>query len=219
MFRLLFFSRSIKFLNNHSLFIFKYELWFHYNYNYLNNFLLNLNLYLVASPLAYGRRNHRCIPEITLESTEYRSYKTIHFIISHEIEHKVPERSRVSISHSIVCDYLYEKFIQLTRNRSDVTSYYRKIRQIIDTFGSNLHIELQQRGIEFSQLFRKYDHLRPALLERMPPMETARPQANGIIGMMNGEPEPEDEKSTILEPVTTTSDSVRIYTFYNFSFI
>jgi len=86
--------------------------------------------------------------------------------------------------------------------------YYRKIRQIIDTFGSNLHIELQQRGIEFSQLFRKYDHLRPALLERMPPMETARPQANGIIGLVNGEPEPEDEKSTILEPTTTTSDSV-----------
>ncbi|XP_043282180.1 AP-1 complex subunit gamma-1 isoform X3 [Venturia canescens] len=70
-----------------------------------------------------------------------------------------------------------------------------KIRQIIDTFGSNLHIELQQRGIEFSQLFRKYDHLRPALLERMPPMETARPQANGIIGMVNGETELEEDKS------------------------
>jgi len=155
-----------------------------------------------------------------LESTEHRSYETVYFIISHEIEHKIPERSRVSISHSIVCDYLYKKFIvKLIHNRSDVTSYYRKIRQIIDTFGSNLHIELQQRGIEFSQLFRKYDHLRPALLERMPPMETARPQANGIIGMMNGEPEPEDEKSTILEPVTTTSDSVSMRTFYNFSFI
>lgn len=88
--------------------------------------------------------------------------------------------------------------------------YYRKIRQIIDTFGSNLHIELQQRGIEFSQLFRKYDHLRSALLERMPPMETARPQANGIIGMVNGEPEPEEEKSTVQESITTTADSVSI---------
>jgi len=44
----------------------------------------------------------------------------------------------------------------------------------------------------------------------MPPMETARPQANGIIGMVNGEPEPEDEKSTVQEPTTTTSDSVSI---------
>lgn len=72
--------------------------------------------------------------------------------------------------------------------------FYRKIRQIIDTFGSNLHVELQQRGIEFSQLFRKYDHLRPALLERMPPMETAKPQANGIIGMVNGDQDVEEEK-------------------------
>ncbi|KAH0951556.1 hypothetical protein HN011_005403 [Eciton burchellii] len=97
--------------------------------------------------------------------------------------------------------------LSLTKLSTRFQKGHEKIRQIIDTFGSNLHIELQQRGIEFSQLFRKYDHLRPALLERMPPMETARPQANGIIGMMNGEPEPEDEKSTILEPVMTTSDS------------
>ncbi|XP_034950277.1 AP-1 complex subunit gamma-1 isoform X3 [Chelonus insularis] len=81
-----------------------------------------------------------------------------------------------------------------------------KIRQIIDTFGSNLHIELQQRGIEFSQLFRKFDHLRPALLERMPPMETARPQANGIIGMVNGDQDIEEEKSAA-EPIQTTPTS------------
>ncbi|KAI5634656.1 non-SMC mitotic condensation complex subunit 1 domain-containing protein [Phthorimaea operculella] len=46
-----------------------------------------------------------------------------------------------------------------------------KIRSIIDTFGSHIHIELQQRGVELSQLYRQYAHLRPALLERMPPME------------------------------------------------
>ncbi|XP_037973418.2 AP-1 complex subunit gamma-1 isoform X2 [Plutella xylostella] len=46
-----------------------------------------------------------------------------------------------------------------------------KIRGIIDTFGSHIHIELQQRGVELSQLYRNYAHLRPALLERMPPME------------------------------------------------
>ncbi|XP_017886695.1 AP-1 complex subunit gamma-1 isoform X2 [Ceratina calcarata] len=97
--------------------------------------------------------------------------------------------------------------LSLTKLSTRFQKGNEKIRQIIDTFGSNLHIELQQRGIEFSQLFRKYDHLRPALLERMPPMETARPQANGIIGMANGEPEPEEEKSTVLEGSTPPSDS------------
>ncbi|XP_058797953.1 AP-1 complex subunit gamma-1 isoform X3 [Phymastichus coffea] len=85
--------------------------------------------------------------------------------------------------------------------------FFRKIRQIVDTFGSNLNIELQQRGIEFSQLFRKYEHMRPALLERMPPMETARPQANGIIGMVNGEPESVEEKPSYSEPVNTAPSS------------
>ncbi|XP_043467505.1 AP-1 complex subunit gamma-1 isoform X6 [Leptopilina heterotoma] len=98
--------------------------------------------------------------------------------------------------------------LSLTKLSTRFQKGNEKIRQIIDTFGSNLHIELQQRGIEFSQLFRKYDHLRPALLERMPPMETARPQANGIIGMMNGEPDVlEDEKSSILEADASTADS------------
>ncbi|XP_017787562.1 PREDICTED: AP-1 complex subunit gamma-1 isoform X4 [Habropoda laboriosa] len=97
--------------------------------------------------------------------------------------------------------------LSLTKLSTRFQKGNEKIRQIIDTFGSNLHIELQQRGIEFSQLFRKYDHLRPALLERMPPMETARPQANGIIGMVNGEPEPEEEKSSVLEASTPPSDS------------
>ncbi|XP_076655501.1 adaptor protein complex 1, gamma subunit isoform X4 [Halictus rubicundus] len=97
--------------------------------------------------------------------------------------------------------------LSLTKLSTRFQKGNEKIRQIIDTFGSNLHIELQQRGIEFSQLFRKYDHLRPALLERMPPMETARPQANGIIGMVNGEPEPEEEKSIVLEATTPPSDS------------
>lgn len=47
----------------------------------------------------------------------------------------------------------------------------QKIRVIIDTFGSHIHIELQQRGVELSQLYRQHAHLRPALLERMPALE------------------------------------------------
>lgn len=40
------------------------------------------------------------------------------------------------------------------------------ILQAISSFRCSLHIELQQRGVEFSQLFGQYAHLRPALLER-----------------------------------------------------
>nr|CAD7401522.1 unnamed protein product [Timema cristinae] len=78
--------------------------------------------------------------------------------------------------------------LSLTKLSTRFQSGTEKIRQIIDLFGSHLHIELQQRGVEFSQLFRKYEHLRPALLERMPPMESGR-QINGTSDLNNGETE------------------------------
>ena len=46
-----------------------------------------------------------------------------------------------------------------------------KIQQIIDAFGSHIDTDLQQRGVEFSALFRHYDGMRSALLEPMPAFE------------------------------------------------
>ena len=45
------------------------------------------------------------------------------------------------------------------------------IQEIIDAFGSHVQIDLQQRGVEYSQLFRRFDGMRAALLEPMPPLE------------------------------------------------
>lgn len=45
----------------------------------------------------------------------------------------------------------------------------------------------------------------------MPPMETARPQANGIIGLVNGEAEPEEEKISVTDANPTHTDSVFFY--------
>lgn len=39
-------------------------------------------------------------------------------------------------------------------------------------------MDLQQRGVEFSQLFGSYKHLRPPLLEKMPAMQVSR-MSNG----------------------------------------
>lgn len=47
-----------------------------------------------------------------------------------------------------------------------------KIQDIIDAFSVHMEIDLQQRGVEFSQLFRgQHSGMRSALLEPMPPME------------------------------------------------
>lgn len=64
-------------------------------------------------------------------------------------------------------------------------SPFSDVKDIIETFGSHLNIDLQQRGVEFSQLFGNYNHLREALLEKMPAMTINR--LNGANG--NGEVE------------------------------
>ncbi|CAB4062291.1 AP1G1 [Lepeophtheirus salmonis] len=46
-----------------------------------------------------------------------------------------------------------------------------KIQEIVDTFGCHMEVDLQQRGVEFSRLFREHNNLRPAILESMPPLE------------------------------------------------
>lgn len=51
---------------------------------------------------------------------------------------------------------------------------FSEIKCIIDAFGSHLDIDLQQRSVEFSQLFKAHSNLRPALLEKMPPMQITR---------------------------------------------
>lgn len=39
-------------------------------------------------------------------------------------------------------------------------------------------MELQQRAVEYNTLFQKYDHMRAAILEKMPLMERGGPQVD-----------------------------------------
>ncbi len=55
-----------------------------------------------------------------------------------------------------------------------------RVKTIIDAFGCDHSVELQQRAAEFSALFSKYDHLRPSVLERMPPMAGRAEKRNGL---------------------------------------
>ncbi|XP_004755342.1 AP-1 complex subunit gamma-like 2 isoform X1 [Mustela putorius furo] len=54
-----------------------------------------------------------------------------------------------------------------TRLRGD----NNRIRQVVSVYGSCLDVELQQRAVEYNALFQKYDHMRAAILEKMPLVE------------------------------------------------
>jgi len=61
--------------------------------------------------------------------------------------------------------------MSLTKLSTRFTSVTSSIQQTIDAFGCHLDVDLQQRGVEFGQLFRSQVGMRPQLLEPMPPME------------------------------------------------
>ncbi|XP_059769892.1 AP-1 complex subunit gamma-like 2 isoform X4 [Balaenoptera ricei] len=52
-----------------------------------------------------------------------------------------------------------------------------RIRQVVSVYGSCLDVELQQRAVEYNTLFRKYDHMRAAILEKIPLVERGGSQA------------------------------------------
>lgn len=54
-----------------------------------------------------------------------------------------------------------------TRLRENVD----RIRQVVSIYGSCIDVELQQRAVEYNALFKKYDHMRGAILEKMPLMD------------------------------------------------
>uniref|UniRef100_A0A8C3M400 AP-1 complex subunit gamma n=1 Tax=Chrysolophus pictus TaxID=9089 RepID=A0A8C3M400_CHRPC len=64
-----------------------------------------------------------------------------------------------------------------------------RIKKVVSIYGSSIDVELQQRAVEYNALFKKYDHMRPALLERMPVMEKVTTNGPTEIVQTNGETE------------------------------
>ncbi|XP_022208948.2 AP-1 complex subunit gamma-1 isoform X5 [Drosophila obscura] len=71
--------------------------------------------------------------------------------------------------------------VSLAKLSTRLQQCVEEVQALITSFGSHLNVDLQQRGVEFTQLFGHYKHLRPALLEKMPAMQISR------ISSQNGE--------------------------------
>ncbi|KAH0619748.1 hypothetical protein JD844_000694 [Phrynosoma platyrhinos] len=65
-----------------------------------------------------------------------------------------------------------------------------RIKKVVSIYGSSIDVELQQRAVEYNALFKKYDHMRSALLERMPVMEKLTTNGPTDVTQPNGETEP-----------------------------
>nr|XP_033797984.1 AP-1 complex subunit gamma-1 isoform X4 [Geotrypetes seraphini] len=77
----------------------------------------------------------------------------------------------------------------IMKSSTRFTSTVNRIKKVVSIYGSSIDVELQQRAVEYNALFKKYDHMRSALLERMPLMEKTITNGPTDIMQTNGETE------------------------------
>jgi AP-1 complex subunit gamma-1 len=99
--------------------------------------------------------------------------------------------------------------VSITKLSTRFPSATPKIQEIIAAFGSHLQIDLQQRGVEFTQLFTRFEGMRSALLEPMPAFERdaalgSNPNANAEA--VNGGSTPNGNGVSLLGDIDKGSD-------------
>ncbi|KAF8945747.1 clathrin associated protein complex large subunit [Haplosporangium gracile] len=72
-------------------------------------------------------------------------------------------------ANQILREYIITALMKLTSRFSSASSS-EKVKQMLAGFSTSIEVEIQQRAVEFTNLFH-YDEIRPAVLERMPVMQ------------------------------------------------
>uniref|UniRef100_A0A665VWR6 AP-1 complex subunit gamma n=1 Tax=Echeneis naucrates TaxID=173247 RepID=A0A665VWR6_ECHNA len=109
-----------------------------------------------------------------------------------------------NLSTPVTRGYALTAIMKLSTRFSSVN----RIKKVVSIYGSSIDVELQQRAVEYNALFKKYDHMRPALLERMPIMEKTATNGPTEIVQTNGETEPSVVEAKHPPPVTQPANQV-----------
>ncbi|XP_061204573.1 AP-1 complex subunit gamma-1-like isoform X4 [Neopsephotus bourkii] len=112
-----------------------------------------------------------------------------------------------NMSASVTRGYTLTAIMKLSTR---FTCNVNRVKKIVSIYSSSIDVELQQRAVEYNALFKKYDHMRPALLERMPVMEKVTINGPTEIVQSNGETESAvlETKSPLsgLQPLSQVND-------------
>ena len=79
-----------------------------------------------------------------------------------------------SYAGQITTQYIVTSTMKLTTRLTNAAQI-EKIRRLLQTYQTDLDVEIQQRAVEYNNLF-SYDHIRKVVLEKMPPPEIREEQ-------------------------------------------
>lgn len=122
---------------------------------------------------------------------------------SDEIVSICEEITSSSLMSIVTKEYTINTLIKLSARYPNCAP---KIKSIVDAFGCHMNVELQQRSVEFSTIFTKYNQLRLSLLEKMPPMKSRDEKRDNL---QNGQLVEEDFLETLSKPDLNSSGEVK----------
>ena len=105
--------------------------------------------------------------ESLLKGGQYEEEELVQEVKEHEIIDLFSTILNSSYATQITTEYIITALIKLTTRLSDPAQIER-VRRILQTHQTSLDVEVQQRAVEFGNLFA-YDQIRRGVLEKMPP--------------------------------------------------
>ncbi|KAK1833352.1 adaptin N terminal region-domain-containing protein [Podospora conica] len=102
-----------------------------------------------------------------LRGGQYEEEELVHEVKEHEIIDLFSTILNSSYATQVTTEYIITALIKLTTRLSDPAQVER-VRRLLQTHQTSLDVEVQQRAVEFGNLFA-YDQIRRGVLEKMPP--------------------------------------------------
>lgn len=102
-----------------------------------------------------------------LRGGQYEEEELVHEVKQHEIIDLFSTILNSSYATQVTTEYIITALIKLSTRLSDPAQVDR-VRRLLQTHQTSLDVEVQQRAVEFGNLFA-YDQIRRGVLEKMPP--------------------------------------------------
>jgi len=105
--------------------------------------------------------------EALLKGGQYEEEELVQVVKEHEIVDLFSTILNSNYASQVTTEYLITALVKLTTRLSDAAQIER-IRRILQNHQTSLDVEVQQRAVEFGNLFT-HDQVRRGVLEKMPP--------------------------------------------------
>lgn len=141
-----------------------------------------------------------CIGEYAdalLQGGQYEEEELVQEVKEHEIVDLFSSILMSSYATQIATEYIITSLMKLTTRLSDPAQTER-IRRILQNNSTSLDIEIQQRAVEYGNLFG-YDAIRKGVLEKMPPPQIK--EESRVLGEATKKPsKATNRKSKVVKP-------------------